>query len=89
MCKLEPAFVAIPSPFVVTLTLEGLSKGIEYLEEYLVGEMIDCCVRRHLVQLLVIIVCALGVEEIDQDILSERRIVTRTFADEGPWRQPV
>jgi hypothetical protein len=79
MCKLEPAFVAVPSPLVATLTLEDLSKGVEYLEEKLAGETIDGRGRRHL-----IIVCALGFENIDQDIWSEWRIVTRTFSGEVP-----
>ena len=59
MRKLEPAFVAVPSPLIWTLTLEGLSKevgyleeglskGVEYLEENLVGKATDWGARRQL-----------------------------------------
>jgi len=67
MCKLEPAFVAVPDPFVVMLMSDTLSEGVKYLEENLVGEMVDCCVRRH----LVIIVTTVAFEKISQDIWSE------------------
>jgi hypothetical protein len=48
MCKLEPAFVAVPNPLVVTLAFEGLLKGDKYLEEDLVWNATDCCPRRQL-----------------------------------------
>jgi len=67
MCKLEPAFVAIPDPFVVTLMLETLSKGVEYIEENPFGESVDYWVRRH----LEIIVTTVAFEKISQDIWSE------------------
>ena len=76
MCELEPAFLTVPNPLVVTLMLETLSKGVEYLEENNVGEMTDCCVRRHLT--LVIIVGTLSFEKFGQDSWSEWRIVIRT-----------
>ena len=41
MCKLEPAFVAVPNPLIVTLMLETLSKGVKYFEENTVRKMID------------------------------------------------
>jgi hypothetical protein len=69
MCELEPAFVAVPNPLVVTFMLETLSKKVKYIEENLLGEIIDCCVRWH----LVIVVGTLGFEKIDQDIWSGRR----------------
>jgi hypothetical protein len=55
MCKLEPAFVAVPSPLEATLTLEGLSKGVEYLEENLVRKARDCRSRRRSVLIGVIL----------------------------------
>jgi len=48
MCELEPAFVAVPNPLVVTLVFEGLSKGDKYLEEDLVWNTTDCRPRRQL-----------------------------------------
>ena len=48
MCEFEPAFVAVPNLLVVTLTWEGLSKGVEYLEENLVWNATDCRPRRQL-----------------------------------------
>jgi hypothetical protein len=45
MCKLKPAFVAIPNPLVVMLMLETLLKEVKYIEEDLLREMIDCCVQ--------------------------------------------
>ena len=41
MCKLEPALIAVPDPLVVMFVLEGLSIGVEYLEEDLAREFAD------------------------------------------------
>jgi hypothetical protein len=45
--EFEPTLVAVPNLLIATLALERLSNGIEYLEEDLVGEAMDCCDRRH------------------------------------------
>jgi hypothetical protein len=55
MRELEPAFVAVPSPLVERLKLEGLSKGVEYLEEDLVWNATDCRPRRQLMIIRAII----------------------------------
>jgi len=49
MCKLEPAFLAVPNPLIVMLMLETLSKGVKYFEENTVRKMIDGYVPQHLV----------------------------------------
>jgi hypothetical protein len=51
MCKLEPAFVAVPSPLIVILRLESLSKGVEYFKENLVWKAMDWRARRQLMNI--------------------------------------
>jgi len=48
MRKLEPPLIAVPSLLIATLMSEGLSKGVEYLEENLVWKATDCPSRRQL-----------------------------------------
>ena len=62
MCEFEPleAFVAVPSPLVVTISLEGLSKGVEYLEEDLVWNATNCCRRRRRLLMIVVAVMTVG-----------------------------
>jgi len=60
VCKLEPAFVAVPSLLIVMATLKGLSKGVEYLEENLVREAMDCCAWRHMIVIMIVAISTWG-----------------------------
>jgi hypothetical protein len=60
MCEFEPALTAVPNLLIAMLTLECLSKGIEYLKENLVGEAMDFCARRHVMMIMIGAILTVG-----------------------------
>jgi hypothetical protein len=47
--ELEPTLVAVPGPLIIPFKLGYLSIGVEYLEENLVGKIVDRCTWKYLI----------------------------------------